>query len=156
MHTHSHSFSLTSFTSSLSTLTYHTPLLSTLTYHTITLHTASAEMVDISTTSLSNKSTPRLKKRKSTSAAQKCSLCGTSFVYRRCLLRHIKENHPSTDPDKLEQYIVPFVSSSTGEQDRESETMESVTPQTSLSTNETEVQIIASQDSIVEQVLVSS
>ncbi len=50
-----------------------------------------------------SKSTPRGKKRKS--VPQKCSLCGAGFVYRRCLLRHIKENHPNVDTSNLEQYI---------------------------------------------------
>ena len=35
----------------------------------------------------------------------KCKVCNTCFRYRRCLFRHLRENHPQIDQDNLMQYI---------------------------------------------------
>lgn len=35
----------------------------------------------------------------------KCKICNTCFRYRRCLFRHLRENHPGIDQDNLMQYI---------------------------------------------------
>ncbi len=131
------------------------PLQSECPHHpTITLYTLLTGPVGVlETSSISNNSTPRLKKRKVSSVTRKCSLCGTGFVYRRCLLRHIKENHPNTDASNLEQYIQPPSSKQGGG----SMTVVGGSPaQPLLSANSgTEVHILSSRDSIVEQVLVS-
>lgn len=35
-----------------------------------------------------------------------CRLCGISFFYRRCMMRHLRENHgPVVDVDNLDQYL---------------------------------------------------
>ena len=34
-----------------------------------------------------------------------CKVCGISFVYRRCLFRHLRENHPGIDLNKIYDYI---------------------------------------------------
>ena len=34
-----------------------------------------------------------------------CKVCGTSFVYRRCLFRHLRENHPGIDLNNIHDYI---------------------------------------------------
>ena len=34
-----------------------------------------------------------------------CKLCNMSFVYRRCLFRHLRENHPGIDVNNIQDYI---------------------------------------------------
>lgn len=34
-----------------------------------------------------------------------CKVCGASFLYKRCLLRHIRENHAELDLNNITQYI---------------------------------------------------
>ena len=34
-----------------------------------------------------------------------CKMCGVSFIYRRCLFRHLRENHPGLDVGNIGEYI---------------------------------------------------
>ena len=45
------------------------------------------------------------KVRKVTATPMACKVCGTSFVYRRCLFRHLRENHPGIDLNNIHDYI---------------------------------------------------
>ena len=45
------------------------------------------------------------KPRKVSSVHLTCKVCGTSFVYRRCLFRHLRENHPGIDLNNIHEYI---------------------------------------------------
>ena len=46
----------------------------------------------------------------------KCKICNTCFRYRRCLFRHLRENHPGIDQDNLMQYIDMNASATGGQQ----------------------------------------
>lgn len=52
---------------------------------------------------LGGQKTPKL--RKVTNTPMACKVCGTSFVYRRCLFRHLRENHPEIDLNNIHEYI---------------------------------------------------
>lgn len=48
-----------------------------------------------------------------------CRLCGISFFYRRCMMRHLRENHtPVVDVENLDQYIeiIPIQTNLTSQQ----------------------------------------
>jgi hypothetical protein len=47
------------------------------------------------------------KARKISKPPTACKMCGTSFVYRRCLFRHLRENHPGIDLSNIHNYIEP-------------------------------------------------
>lgn len=46
------------------------------------------------------------KPKKPSTVSVSCKMCGASFVYRRCLLRHLKENHPNVDQNNINSYII--------------------------------------------------
>ena len=45
------------------------------------------------------------KLRKVSTTPMSCKVCRTSFVYRRCLFRHLRENHPGIDLNNIHDYI---------------------------------------------------
>ena len=45
------------------------------------------------------------KVRKVSNPPVSCKVCGISFVYRRCLFRHLRENHPGIDLNNIHEYI---------------------------------------------------
>ena len=54
----------------------------------------------------------------------KCKICNTCFRYRRCLFRHLRENHPGIDQDNLMQYIdMASTSTTDGQQNTTSPTV---------------------------------
>ena len=54
---------------------------------------------------------PKNKLRRLSNAPMSCKVCGTSFVYRRCLFRHLRENHPGIDLNNIAEYIESEASS---------------------------------------------
>ena len=45
------------------------------------------------------------KVRKIATVPMSCKVCGASFVYRRCLFRHLRENHPDIDVSNIHQHV---------------------------------------------------
>ena len=48
---------------------------------------------------------PKAKIRKISNTPISCKLCRSTFVYRRCLFRHLRENHPTIDLNNIHDYI---------------------------------------------------
>ena len=79
-----------------------------------------------------HKSTPKPKLRKVSSIPMSCKVCGTSFVYRRCLFRHLRENHPGLDLGNIHAYIDSGKAGDEGPTDDTSLSADSASRNTSL------------------------
>ena len=58
------------------------------------------------------KAKPNQRRRRSQLPPLNCKICGFCFIYRRCLLRHLRETHTGLDTTNLQQYIEMGKSSS--------------------------------------------
>lgn len=80
-----------------------TPVIKSLSMPSGTSHSVLSSV--LSSTPLKSTAGSKSKVRKISNSPISCKVCGICFVYRRCLFRHLRENHPGIDLNNIHDYI---------------------------------------------------